>query len=338
MARRGVMTALQAALAGIGGAAGGYVQMEERKRKQKQEEDARKRQEMLDVVGLQERGFMSPEQLAQQQMKGAQTTGSVVQNAFLSAMNPRAGVLPPPTAQDVGIASQALATAGRTPQRIVTAGGTELVRAETPFQREERLGVLEREQKRMQTMEEREYQRSRDADNRAFEREMLRLRNQLTPYQRQQLALDKRKLDIMEKEKDAKKNEAAPGTRTSFAPEDVDFLRQLAPKVEMVNNRRVYKPADQSLDALGVRFAQSNITNILAGANEQRYAAIAGAIADAEARRSEKGVLTNQDIQRYRDQVLIRPMDKIETQYDKFRRLLSWADEGKPPLSSFEIK
>ncbi len=56
MARRGVMTALQAALAGIGGAAGGYVQMEERKRKQKQEEDARAQQDFLTRFSLTEAG------------------------------------------------------------------------------------------------------------------------------------------------------------------------------------------------------------------------------------------------------------------------------------------
>jgi len=56
MARRGVMTALQAALAGIGGAAGGYVQMEERKRKQKQEEDARAREDFLTRFSLTQAG------------------------------------------------------------------------------------------------------------------------------------------------------------------------------------------------------------------------------------------------------------------------------------------
>ena len=186
MARRGVMNALQAALAGIGGAAGGYVQQQELERKRKAEEDARKRQEMLDVVGLQERGFMSPEQLARQQMQGKRTTGAVVQNALLSALSPRAGVLPPPTAQDVGAASQALATAGMEPQRVRTVGGTEMVRAETPFQREERLGVLEREQKRMETLDERrarqqeseaarKAQAERDKAERDFEAQQRRL-------------------------------------------------------------------------------------------------------------------------------------------------------------------
>jgi len=52
MARRGVMTALQAALAGIGGAAGGYVQMEDRKRKQQMEDEERKRRQALEEAGI----------------------------------------------------------------------------------------------------------------------------------------------------------------------------------------------------------------------------------------------------------------------------------------------
>ncbi len=50
MARRGVMTALQAALAGIGGAAGGYVQQQELERKRQEAERERKRQEQRDLI------------------------------------------------------------------------------------------------------------------------------------------------------------------------------------------------------------------------------------------------------------------------------------------------
>ena len=53
MARRGVMTALQAALAGIGGAAGGYVQMEETKRKRMVEDEERKQRQAALEAGLQ---------------------------------------------------------------------------------------------------------------------------------------------------------------------------------------------------------------------------------------------------------------------------------------------
>ena len=176
MARRGVMTALQAALAGIGGAAGGVVQQEELKRKRRAEEEARTRQEMRDIIEAGEREFVTGEQLAKQQEQGKRTTGSVVQNALLSALSPRAGVLPPPTAQDVGLASQALATAGRAPQRIVTAGGQEMFRAETPFQREERLGVLEREQKRMDTLESRRIRAQERSEDAALEEKLTKLK------------------------------------------------------------------------------------------------------------------------------------------------------------------
>ena len=56
MARRGVMTALQAALAGIGGAAGGYVQQEELKRKRMEEERERAQQEFLTRFSLTQAG------------------------------------------------------------------------------------------------------------------------------------------------------------------------------------------------------------------------------------------------------------------------------------------
>lgn len=65
MARRGVMTALQAALAGIGGAAGGYVQMEETKRKRMQEEEDRKRQQALQAVTLAASGVRRRQPTAQ---------------------------------------------------------------------------------------------------------------------------------------------------------------------------------------------------------------------------------------------------------------------------------
>lgn len=56
MARRGVMTALQAALAGIGGAAGGYVQQQEMKRKQLEEERERAQQDFLTRFSLTQAG------------------------------------------------------------------------------------------------------------------------------------------------------------------------------------------------------------------------------------------------------------------------------------------
>lgn len=56
MARRGLMTALQAALAGAGGVAQGLVAAEERKRKRFLEDEAKKRQDLMDTISLMERG------------------------------------------------------------------------------------------------------------------------------------------------------------------------------------------------------------------------------------------------------------------------------------------
>lgn len=117
-------------------------------------------------------------------------------------------------------------------------------------------------------------------------------------------------------------------TAASFIPEDLAFVRQFAPQHTMVNGQeRIIRPKRQ-LSSIEVKAAQSDLSNLAAGSDEQRYFAIAGAIADAKARRSESGVLTNQDITRYRDQVFIRAGDGIATQADKFRRLLAWADEA----------
>lgn len=195
MARRGVMTALQAALAGIGGAAGGVVQQEELKRRRKAEDEARTRQEMLDRAGLRERNFMTAEQLARQQMQGARTTGSVVQNALLSALSPRAGVLPPPTAQDVGTASQALATAGLAPERITTAGGAEMFRLETPQQEALRLALLKEERDRMSDLEKRQYEQTFAADEARRRRAESR---EITPLQQAQLEIDRKRLKLQE--------------------------------------------------------------------------------------------------------------------------------------------
>jgi hypothetical protein len=61
MARRGLMTALQAALAGAAGAAGGYAQQQELERKRKMDEDERQRQALRDTLAREQFGLQQEE-------------------------------------------------------------------------------------------------------------------------------------------------------------------------------------------------------------------------------------------------------------------------------------
>jgi hypothetical protein len=65
--------------------------------------------------------------------------------------------------------------------------------------------------------------------------------------------------------------------------------------------------------------------NWMADPDEQEYANMIGAVGDAVARAAERGVLTNQDIARYRAQVQPLANDSEETQLRKFQTLKAWA-------------
>ena len=183
MARRGALTALQAALAGVSGGAQGYIQQRELERKREQEKADRERQQAIDVMGLQERGYTTAEQYAKQRQSATARGGQVASQALLSALNPMAGA--PPVAQVTGegvsTLSRALAMPEEPVQRVAF-GGQEFVRAESPLAREERLGLLAQERQAMTTreaqrarLEERrtdvEARRQQDEDERKFTRE-----------------------------------------------------------------------------------------------------------------------------------------------------------------------
>ena len=120
MARRGVMTALQAALAGIGGAAGGYVQMEERKRKQLEEDRERKRQEQRDLI-LYGREAITPGPLATRAPAGLPTP-------TMPAGAPPSAIPMPTGKVDFGGAMQALEKEEATPSgtETIEIGGRKL--------------------------------------------------------------------------------------------------------------------------------------------------------------------------------------------------------------------
>jgi hypothetical protein len=62
------------------------------------------------------------------------------------------------------------------------------------------------------------------------------------------------------------------------------------------------------------------------GDSEKRYAQQAGAIADAVARLSEVGVLTNFDVNRFRSQIMFSPGDSETLKQEKLKRAIAWGN------------
>ncbi len=187
MARRGALTALQAVLAGVSGGAQGYVQQQELERKRPQERAAQERQQAIDVASLYERGFTSPEQLAQRQQAQQRQASGAVLRGIMGSLAPTAPMAPPPTIQDVGALSEALATAGRAPAQRLTYGGQEFVRAEAPTERQERLAGLEYQRDLMKTQaesrlraaeraEDRQLRKQQAEDNAKLQRDLTQMR------------------------------------------------------------------------------------------------------------------------------------------------------------------
>ncbi len=74
MARRGAMTAIQAALAGLSGGAAGYVRQRELQKEQDRLKAQEERQQQMDMATLLDRGWMTPEQftLGREEMKATE--------------------------------------------------------------------------------------------------------------------------------------------------------------------------------------------------------------------------------------------------------------------------
>jgi len=158
---RGGRVALQTVLGGLSGGLQGFQQAQARKKSEA-------RQQALDVLNLQEMGYVTPEQYAQQREGAIEQGGTTVSRALMSALSPLAGAQPVAqvTGEDVSALSRALAMPTQPVQRV-TLGGQEFVRGETRAEREERLALLAQERQAMTT---REAQRMR-AEERQAEQE-----------------------------------------------------------------------------------------------------------------------------------------------------------------------
>jgi hypothetical protein len=180
MARRGALTALQAALAGVSGGAQGYIQQRELERKREQEQADRERQQAIDVMGLQERGYTTAEQYAKQRQGATARGGQVASQALLSALNPMAGA--PPVAQVTGEGVSALSRALAMPEepgQRVAFGGQEFVRAESPEQATARERRLEGERGRLERKAEIDAERAWRSEEAKLQRDFTAQQNRL---------------------------------------------------------------------------------------------------------------------------------------------------------------
>lgn len=307
-----VFGALGAGLTGFG-----------RERQQRQEDEQRRRREAdLMRVQMLNMGF-DPEAEATRRSQGLAQAGRIAQAAPATPFMPATSAL----GQALSQASQDLPRG-----RSITVGGERFVQPlsrmpETLAQRQAEQAEardIRAEERAARTLERQEEVRRK---NRAPERDQL----VYDPTRGAIVNVTTGRVVVPEG-LPARPTTSSTTAATPRAPtiptQDVDFLRQFAPSREVVNGRERFTRPATPLNSIGVQLATRDATNPAAGANEQRYLAIASAIAADKAQRTFTGVLSNQDIKLFRDQVVIRPGDNIATQADKFRRLLEWAEEG----------
>jgi hypothetical protein len=140
---------------------------------------------------------------------------------------------------------------------------------------------------------------------------------------------------------DKKKGEAAVPVLPSVT-DAIGYLSSLTPDMVRKISPSGVSIASQGQQAGGALEVAGSLGGGLFGITrdeEKRYAQQVGSIADAVARASEVGVLTNFDINRFRSQVVFSPFDSEQIKMEKVNRAKKWGlwlannkkafDEGK---------
>lgn len=174
----------------------------------------------------------------------------------------------------------------------------------------------------------------------------------MSPEQREQLALRRAELALDREKFSFEQTKPVAGAKGKAGePSDIplpsilssiDYFSSLKPdKVRTINGLGVSaaSAAQQQggMTEVGVMGVGAGMGAI--GDEERRYAQNAGAIADAVARASEVGVLTNFDINRFRSQITFSPFESEKLKNEKVARARAWGlwlannknaiDEGK---------
>jgi len=355
MARGFGMTALRAALGGVGGYYEGVSAEREAKRLEEQQRQALERQRELDRIGMLDKGYMTPEEAGAERGAG----GAALSRALASASGMLAGRPGPAFGQALGAGDGTAIVRGMGqvgPQQRATLGGQTFVRAEPESARmraqelaagRERMGE-ERKQAQARTEKQGEFERNVQSAMSAY--------NMKRPQAEEYVRTGKSPfLPMSQQERDASargwadinlRRKEQPGG--GYAMPGQDFTQDLAmikdylPTVDEKTGALV--PPKQKLTggkmlavqrggpggtlpgqmtALGYTMAGGDLSA------EQKYNTIAEGIATAYAIQEQRGRnVSDRDIMNRISQVVVQPNEvgNIEVQKLKGDRLQRWAN------------
>ena len=344
------MTALRAALGAVAGGLEGAQQAEALRRKQKLEEEAATRQSAMDQIALADKGFV--ERGAREGLVRQATP--VIGNALRTATAAMSGNLADARPVDFSALGKAAGMYGDTPAASVALGGKTFERMQTPMQASLMAAEQEATQARglrQEVAKEEAQKASAAAQAKSAERE-----NQIKTYK--DLGYSTKEATMMTDNSSAFTTmrgqdisaataraalEAATNRAGGQTPQGTEDGSVILPSItEALDNFRKITPDQlRKISPTGVSaasqgqqqggFAELGVTGAgtllgVIGDSEKRYAQQAGAIADAVARMSEVGVLTNFDVNRFRSQIIFSPGDSETLKREKLNRAIMWGD------------
>lgn len=338
----------------LGGVSGGFEGYERKKARELQaQKDEEERQVRL--ASLFSQGFEPVADVQRKKQAAIGAAGSLIGSALSAASG--GPILSPPSMADQEALGQGYATAK--PERTMTFGGQQLALRETATERQDRQAKAQEMQRR------RDVESAAEAARKATEAERARIaklgedalkagRNspaaaqlaienpqafkaifedpdRMTAYQRAQLALERERIALSrESASRAAAGKAQEGGRPILpsVTESMQTLRSITPdQLRKISSYGV-SAASQAQQSGGFPEVATTGLGSLLGVirdEEKRYAQQVGSIADAVARASEVGVLTNFDINRFRSQIMFSPGDSEQLKAEKLNRALAWA-------------
>lgn len=313
------------------------------------------RQLAMDMASLQAQGYEPVADVQRKQQAAIGAAGSMIGSALSAASGGPMGQLP--SMADQKALSQGYA--GAKPERTLEYGGQQLALRETPMERQDRMArEAELRQRKAaddaanaSTQAKRSEQQRLDAlaadalkggakspsavrlalESPAAYKAIFEDPNAITPYQRESLALQRERMAM---DREAANRAAVGKTQAEGRPilpsvtEAMKTLGSITPdQLRKISSYGV-SAASQAQQAGGapefLTMGVGKFTGVIKD-EEKRYAQQVGSIADAVARASEVGVLTNFDINRFRSQIMFAPGDSEQLKAEKLARAQAWA-------------